>query len=125
VSAERCVEGRRRVVYIMRAVVIGCLLERVVAFGLFASVSLIIYFACSFLNDCIILQAGICCCNLECCFKIGAPCLTPLGCLGINCENNGCALINGQCQGKWSLLLPISLSFYGLLFPMDKFSLAS
>jgi hypothetical protein len=44
------------------------------------------------------LQAGICCCNLECCCKFGAPCLIPCCCVGIRPEYDGCSVINAQCQ---------------------------
>jgi hypothetical protein len=44
------------------------------------------------------LQAGICCCNLECCCKFNAPCLIPCCCVGIRPEYDGCSVINAQCQ---------------------------
>jgi hypothetical protein len=43
-------------------------------------------------------KAGICCCNLECCCKPGAPCLFPFCCLGIKSECDGCSVVNAQLQ---------------------------
>lgn len=47
---------------------------------------------------CLIEKAGICCCNLECCCKPGAPCLFPFCCLGIKTECDGCSVVNAQVQ---------------------------
>ena len=44
-------------------------------------------------------KAGILCCNAECCFKLGAPPLTCC-CLGLKCENDGCSILNAQCQAS-------------------------
>jgi len=41
---------------------------------------------------------GVLCCNAECCFKPGAPCLCPFGCIGLTCQNDGCSLVNGQVR---------------------------
>jgi hypothetical protein len=47
---------------------------------------------------CLVEKAGICCCNLECCCKPGAPCLFPFCCLGIKSECDGCSVVNAQLQ---------------------------
>ena len=36
--------------------------------------------------------------NLECCCKLGAPCLCPCGCLGMTCGCDDFALVKGQVQ---------------------------
>ena len=46
-------------------------------------------------------KLGVCCCNLECCFKPGAPCLTPFICVGVKCECDGCSALNAQCHGTY------------------------
>jgi hypothetical protein len=43
-------------------------------------------------------KAGVCCMNLECCCKPGAPLLMPCGFLGCKPECDGCSVLNGQCQ---------------------------
>ena len=43
-------------------------------------------------------KLGFCCLNAEVCCTPGAPCLFPLGCVGLKCENDGCSIINGQLQ---------------------------
>ncbi|GKZ00748.1 hypothetical protein MPSEU_001026700 [Mayamaea pseudoterrestris] len=43
-------------------------------------------------------KAGLCCVNMECCCKGGAPYLFPFGCLGLRCECDGCSCINAQCH---------------------------
>lgn len=49
-------------------------------------------------------QAGLCCINMECCCKGGAPILLPFGCLGLKCECDGCSFINGQVRRENKLL---------------------
>ncbi|EEC45675.1 predicted protein [Phaeodactylum tricornutum CCAP 1055/1] len=76
-------------------------------------------------------KAGICCFNLECCFKPGAPCLTPLCCLGIKCENDGHSLLNAQCHALMLVFscavpcneeVPVAVSIAGLtLYPKCGF----
>jgi hypothetical protein len=43
-------------------------------------------------------KAGLCCINMECCCKGGAPFLLPFGCLGLRCECDGCSLIDAQVR---------------------------
>jgi len=43
-------------------------------------------------------KIGLCCLNSEICCKPGAPCLFPFLCCGIKCENDGCSIMNAQCQ---------------------------
>jgi hypothetical protein len=72
-------------------------------------------------------QAGICCCNLECCCKFGAPCLFPCCCVGIRPECDGCSFINAQCQACCVVAsialpcnkeVPVAISVAGLtIFP--------
>eukprot|EP00934_Nitzschia_sp_Nitz4_P001981 Nitzschia sp. Nitz4//scaffold151_size53849//21205//21579//NITZ4_006720-RA/size53849-exonerate_protein2genome-gene-0.3-mRNA-1//1//CDS//3329537135//1981//frame0 len=56
---------------------------------------------CGCYNDCDAIgcsgKAGVCCCNLEFCLKPSAPCL-PCICCGPRCENDGCSVLNLQCQ---------------------------
>lgn len=42
-------------------------------------------------------KAGFCCLNLQFCCKPSAPCL-PCGCCGPRFENDGCSILNAQCQ---------------------------
>lgn len=42
-------------------------------------------------------KVGFCCLNMQFCCKPSAPCL-PLGCCGPRCENDGCSILNAQCQ---------------------------
>ena len=42
-------------------------------------------------------KAGLCCLNMEFCCKPSAPCL-PCICCGPRCENDGCSVLNLQCQ---------------------------
>ena len=45
-------------------------------------------------------QTGLCCINLQCCCKGGAPCLVPFACLGMACDHyeEGCNFVNAQCH---------------------------
>jgi hypothetical protein len=64
---------------------------------------------------------------LELCCKPSAPCLFPLGCLGIKCEGDGCSLVNLQCQICCTVLsaavpcneeVPLTVNLLGLtLYP--------
>ena len=72
-------------------------------------------------------QAGICCMNLECCLKMGAPCLFPCCCIGCRPECDGCSVINAQCHCCCAVAsaavpcndeVPVALSVAGLtVFP--------
>ncbi|EEC45676.1 predicted protein [Phaeodactylum tricornutum CCAP 1055/1] len=76
-------------------------------------------------------KAGICCLNLECCFKPGAPCLTPFCCLGCKCETDGCSVLNSQCHALFLVCtcaipcneeVPLALSIAGLtIYPQCGF----
>jgi len=72
-------------------------------------------------------QAGLCCVNVECCAKLGAPCLFPCGCVGIRPECDGCSIINAQCHACCVVAsaavpcnkeVPVAVSVAGItLFP--------
>jgi len=72
-------------------------------------------------------QAGICCLNMECCAKMGAPCLFPFGCVGVKPECDGCSVINAQCHTCCLVVsaavpcneeVPVAVSIAGLtVFP--------
>jgi len=76
---------------------------------------------------CIVFQAGVCCCNAECCCKPGAPCLTPFLCVGCKFENDGCSALNAQLHACCLVVsaaipcneeVPIAVTIAGLtIFP--------
>lgn len=78
-----------------------------------------------------ILQLGLCCCNMECCFKPGAPCLMPFGVCGCKPECDGCSILNLQCHALCAVVsaaipcnkeVPLAVSILGLtIFPKCGF----
>mmetsp|Transcript_44097 Transcript_44097/g.64808 ORF Transcript_44097/g.64808 Transcript_44097/m.64808 type:complete len:133 (+) Transcript_44097:50-448(+) len=72
-------------------------------------------------------KVGLCCLNAEICCKPSAPCLFPLGCMGLKCENDGCSCFNVQCQMCQLVMtgafpcnseVPVAVSILGLtLYP--------
>ena len=68
-------------------------------------------------------QLGLCCCNMECCCKPGAPCLMPFGVCGCKPEFDGCSVLNLQCQALCAVIsaaipcnqeVPLAVTVLGL-----------
>eukprot|EP00591_Stephanopyxis_turris_P015744 CAMPEP_0195538290 /NCGR_PEP_ID=MMETSP0794_2-20130614/49451_1 /TAXON_ID=515487 /ORGANISM="Stephanopyxis turris, Strain CCMP 815" /LENGTH=166 /DNA_ID=CAMNT_0040672259 /DNA_START=50 /DNA_END=551 /DNA_ORIENTATION=+ len=60
-------------------------------------------------------KVGLCCLNAEICCKPSAPCLFPLGCMGLKCENDGCSCFNVQCQMCQLVMMELFLATVGCM----------